>query len=253
MTTPHGEVERPQARRLLARLAVDLTPLREHRDFRRLWIGQTVSFFGGEITYVALPFQVYALTHSTLALGLYALTSLVPLLTLTIVGGAIADAFDRRRLLLFTEVGEALVIAALAVNAALPHPSIAVVFALAVAASCFFSLGAGAMRALTAQLVPEEQLATAQALNALYSTLGAVVGPAAAGLLIKFAGLWGAYAFDAATFAASVWSLWLLPRLVVAEDAERPSLRSIVEGFRFVRGQPVILGFFLVDMNAMVF
>jgi MFS family permease len=249
--------ERPASRRsrrrLLARFAVDVTPLREHRDFRRLWVGQTISFLGGEVTYVALPYQVYALTHSTLALGLYALTSLVPLLTLTILGGAIADAFDRRRLLLFTEIAEAITIAALAANAALPHPSIAVVFALATLASSFFSLGIGAMRALTAQLVPDDQMASAQALSALYATLGAVAGPALAGVLIKVAGLAGAYALDAGTFVASVASLWPLPRLVAAEDAARPGLRSIVEGFRFVRGQPVILGFFLVDMNAMVF
>jgi MFS family permease len=109
------------------------------------------------------------------------------------------------------------------------------------------------MRALTAQLVPPEQLATAQALNAVYSNLGAVVGPAVAGALIRFAGLTGAYALDAATFAASVWSLRLLPSLAPVGAVERANMRSIVEGFRFVRRQPVFLGFFLVDMNAMVF
>jgi MFS family permease len=253
LTAPPARPRRRYARRLLARLAVDVTPLREHRNFRRLWLGQTISFFGGEVTYVALPFQVYQLTHSTLALGLYALTSLVPLLTLTIVGGAIADATDRRRLLLLTEIAEALVIVGLAVNAALPHPSIAVVFVLATVASCCFSLGVGAMRALTTQLVPPEQYATAQALNAVYSNFGAIIGPAVAGVLIKLVGLSAAYALDAATFIGSVAALWGLPKLAPEGVVDRPSLRSIVDGFRFVRGQPVILGFFLVDMNAMVF
>src|SRR5437868_10626894 len=105
----------------MSRLAVDVTPLRKHRGFRRLWLGQAISFVGGEVTIVAMPFQVYALTHSTLALGLFSLTQLVPLLTLTLVGGAFADAFDRRRMLLVTEIAEAVAVAGLAVNAALPH------------------------------------------------------------------------------------------------------------------------------------
>src|ERR1044072_3693695 len=100
-------------------MAIDLGPLRRHRAFRRLVVGQTISTFGTEITAVAAPFQLFELTHSTLQVGLLSLCELVPLLTLTIVGGAIADAIDRRRMLLVTEVLLALVALGFAFNASL--------------------------------------------------------------------------------------------------------------------------------------
>jgi MFS family permease len=200
-----------------------------------------------------MPFQVFELTHSTLALGLFSLTQLVPLLTLTLVGGAIADAFDRRRLLLATEAAEALAVGGLAVNAALPHPSVVACFALATVAGACFSTGVGAMRSLTARLVPPEKLASATALNGVYYGLGGVAGPAVAGLLIKGVGLDWAYALDAGSFVASVLALYGLPGIRPLGDADRPSLRSILDGFGFVRRQKVILGFFVVDTNAMIF
>jgi MFS family permease len=250
---PLPTVERPSWRDLAARLAIDVSPLRDYPDFRRLWIGQAISFVGGEVTFVAMPFQVYALTHSTLWLGLFSLTQLVPLLTLTLVGGAFADAFDRRRMLLVTETIEALAVGGLAVNATLPHPSLLALFALATLAAGCFSTGVGAMRSLPARLVPEEAFATASALDGIYYGLGGVAGPALAGLLIKLAGLPLVYAVDAASFVASFVALWGLPPIPPAADADRPSLRSIAEGFRFLRHQKVILGFFLVDTNAMIF
>lgn len=237
----------------MARIAVDVSPLRELPDFRRLWLGQAISFVGGEVTFVAMPFQVFALTHSTLALGLFSLTQLVPLLTLTLVGGAVADAVDRRRLLLVTEVAEALAVGGLAVNAALPHPSIAVVFVLATVAAACFSSGVGAMRSLTARLVPPYRLAAATALNGVYYGIGGVAGPAVAGLLIEGVGLDWAYGLDAVSFVASVVALYGLPSIAPLGEVDRPSLRSILDGFRFVRRQRVILGFFLVDTNAMIF
>jgi MFS family permease len=248
-----GPGERPGWRASLARLTVDARPLRDFPDFRRLWIGQAISFVGGEVTFVAMPYQVYALTHSTLALGLFSLTQLVPLLTLTLVGGAVADAVDRRRLLLVTEAAEALAVGGLAVNAALPHPSVALLFALATVAAACFSTGVGAMRSLTARLVPEERLAAATALNGVYYGAGGVAGPALAGALIQFLGLTGAYALDAFSFVASLATLWSLPSIAPLQDVDRPSLRSIADGFRFVVHQKVILGFFIVDSCAMVF
>jgi MFS family permease len=244
---------RPGWRTLVGRLAIDVTPLREHADFRRLWIGQAISFVGGEVTLVAMPFQVYRLTHSTLWLGLFSLTSLVPLLTLTLLGGAFADAFDRRRMLLVTETTEALAVGGLAINASLPHPSLAVLFVLAAVAAACFSIGVGAMRSLPARLVPPDVFAKAAALDGIYYGLGGVAGPALAGLLIKLAGLPLVYAFDALTFVASFVALWGLPPIAPHPDADRPSLRSMGEAFRYVRKERTILGFFLVDTNAMIF
>jgi MFS family permease len=212
-----------------------------------------VTFVGSEMALVALPFQIWQLTHSTLALGLFSLTELVPLLTLTLAGGAVADAIDRRRMVLITETLQALGIAGLLVNAALPHPSIALVFVFATIVAGCFSVGVGAMRSIPQRLVPEEVYAQAGALDSIYYGLGGVAGPPLAGVLISVAGLSTVYAVGMASFAATVVALWGLPPLPPHPDADRPGIRSIVEGFRFVSREKVILGFFLVDTNAMVF
>jgi MFS family permease len=141
----------------------------------------------------------------------------------------------------------------LAVNAALPHPQVWALYALDFVGTSVFSFGTPAMRSLLPRIVREEKIVAASALEGLYSNFAAVAGPAAGGLVIAGIGLTGAYLFDVASFAASLASIWLLPKLPAAHDAEAASLRSILDGFRYVRRQPVVLGIFLVDTNAMIF
>jgi MFS family permease len=250
---PLATEERPSWREFAARVTVDVSPLRDYPDYRRLWIGQAVTFLGTEIALVALPFQLYQLTNSTLALGLFSLTALIPLLTLTLVGGAVADAVDRRRLVLITETLQAFALGGLLVNAALPHPSVVALFALATVLMTCFSAGVGAMRSIPQRLLPEEVYAQAGALDSIYYGIGGIVGPALAGVLIGTAGLPVVYAIGTVSFAATVIAIWGLPAMAPHPDADRPSLHSIAQGFRFVVSQKVILGFFLVDTNAMVF
>ena len=238
---------------LLRRLAVDIGPLRRYPAFRRLFIGQTISTFGSEIAAVAAPFQLYKLTHSTLQVGLLSLCELFPLLTLTIVGGAIADAVDRRRMLLVTEVLLALVAGGFALNASLDHPRVWALYVLVTLAMSIYSLGVPGMNTVIPRLVERHELATANAIENIYGSTTNVAGPALGGVLIAVLGLTGAYLLDAATFAASLWSVWRLPPLRPEHDADRPSLRTIVEGFRFAREKRILLGMFLVDSNAMVF
>jgi MFS family permease len=238
---------------LLGRVAIDLTPLRSSPPFRRLFFGQAISFVAGEVTWVAVPYQLFQLTHSTLYVGLLYLTTLVPLLVAPIVGGAVADAVDRRRLLLISEVGFALVSVALAVNASVAQPRVWALFLLDFLGTLVFSFGTPSMRSLLPRIVEQDQLVAANALESLYGNFAAVAGPAAAGLIIAGVGLTGTYLIDVASFGASLASIWLLPPLPAAPEADRPSLQSIVEGFRFVRRQPVVLGIFLVDTNAMIF
>jgi MFS family permease len=237
----------------LRRLAIDLGPLRRYPAFRRLFIGQTVSTFGSEIAAVAAPFQLFQLTHSTLQVGLLSLCELFPFLTLTIVGGAIADAVDRRRLLFVTEILLALVAVGFAANASLEHPRVWAIYVLVTLAMSIFSLGVAGMNSVIPRLVERHELAAANAIENVYGSTTNVAGPALGGVLIAILGLRGAYLLDAGTFAASLWSVWRLPPLPPAHDAERPSLRTIAEGFRFVRGKKVLLGMFLADSNAMVF
>jgi MFS family permease len=237
----------------LRRLAIDLGPLRRYPAFRRLFVGQTVSAFGSEVAAVAAPIQLFDLTHSTLQVGLLSLCELFPLLTLTIVGGAIADAVDRRKLLLVTEVLLAIVALAFAVNASLAHPRVWALYVLVTLAMSIFSLGVAGLNTVIPRLVGPDELAAANAIENVYGSSTNVAGPALGGALIALLNYRGAYLLDAGTFVASLWSVWRLPPLSPAHDAQRPSLRTIAEGFRFVRRKKVLLGMFLVDSNAMVF
>jgi MFS family permease len=239
-------------RGFFARMRVDTSPLR-HRDFRNLWIGQAISTLGGEIGVVAVPYQIYSLTGSTALVGLLGLASLVPLLVVPLVGGAIADAADRRTVLLRTETGMALLAGLFLVNALLPHPQVWALFVLQSVAVAVFSLGRPAMSSLAPRLVPDDEIAAASALDGVYNSLGAVAGPAFGGVLIAAIGLPGAYGVDLATFGASMLAIWLLPAVPPTPDAERPSVRSIVDGFRYIRARPVLLGIFVADTNAMIF
>jgi MFS family permease len=227
--------------------------LRESPAFRRLWIGQTISVIGGELSFVAIPYQVFQLTHSTLAVGLLGFCTLVPLVCVPLVGGTLADAVDRRRLLLQTEVALVLVTVLLAVNAALPHPQVWVLYVLLTLGTTAFSLGTPALRSLLPRIVAEDQIAAASALEGIYGNLAAAAGPILAGVLIASVGLTTTYLIDVGTFAASLVALWLLPPLPPAEGAARASVHAMVEGFRYVWGRPILLGIFLVDTNAMIF
>ena len=199
-----------------------------------------------------MPIQLFELTHSTLQVGLLYLSTLGPLLVAPIVGGAVADAVDRRTMLLIAEGGFALVSVALAVNASLPNPHVWALYALDFAGTAVFSFGTPALRSLLPRIVREEKILAASSLDSLASNFNAVAGPAAGGLVIAALGFTGTYLLDVASFSASLVSIWLLPKLP-AHDAEAASLRSIVDGFRFLRTQPVVLGIFLVDTNAMIF
>ena len=205
---------------LIRRLAIDLGPLRRYPAFRRLFVGQTISTFGSEVAAVAAPFQLYQLTHSTLQVGLLSLCELFPLLTLTILGGAIADAVDRRRLLLVTEVLLALVALGFAFNASLDEPRVWAIYVLVTLAMSVFSLGVAGMNTVIPRLVESHELATANAIENVYGSTTNVAGPALGGLLIAVLGLKGAYLLDAATFTASLWSVWRLPALAPAHVAD---------------------------------
>jgi MFS family permease len=234
------------------RLHVDARPLRR-RDFRNLWLGQMVSTVGAAIATVAVPFQVYAFTHSTALVGLLGLASLVPLLVVPLVGGAFADALDRRTVVLCTETGLALVALLFLANALLAHPQVWALFVLQSLSVAVYSFGRPALGALAPRLVPDEELAAANSLFSVYNSLANVAGPAVGGLIIAAAGVRWTFAIDAATYAASIFVIWLLPRLPPLQEVERPSLAAIVDGFRFLKGRQALIGIFAIDTNAMVF
>lgn len=190
----------PRWRALFAAVTLDLTPLRTSTDFRVLYVGQFVATFGVALSYVTIPWQMYQLTHSTLRVGLLGVAEFIPMVLLAFVGGALADAFDRRRLILAAETGLALCCAALLFNSCLAHPHVWVLFAIS-------SLGAGltaihrpALEAITPQLVPADQLPAVSALSALRYSFNFIIGPALAGLI---ATSWGPASSSESTWPAT--------------------------------------------------
>jgi MFS family permease len=239
--------------RLLGSVAVDFGLLRRRRDFRLLFTSQLVSLAGSMLTFVAVPFQVYALTGSSLAVGLLGVAEFAPILVLALVGGALADAFDRRRLVQLSEAGSALVAAVLVVNAALPHPRLWVLFAAAAAMAALTALRRPPMDALMPRLVERDELKAALALDWAMTDTGSIAGPALGGVLIAVAGLSATYAVDLATFAASLVALSAMRTAPAAADAEPPSVGAVLEGVRYAASRQELVGTYLVDMNAMFF
>ncbi len=240
-------------RRLAALATIDAGPLRRHHDFRLLFIGQLVSFFGSMITYVALPYQVYRLTNSSLAVGLLGLAELGPLLLFAFLGGALADANDRRRMVQLTELAFAVMSGLLVVNALLPRPQLWALYAVAAVMAGLDALQRPSLDALLPRLVERDELTAAGALSSLRGSVGMIVGPALGGLLVATIGLPGAYGVDIATFAASLIALRLMRAVPPPPDAERPSLRRVVEGLRYARSRPELVGTYVVDIVAMFF
>lgn len=232
-------------------LLPDLAPWRSSRDFRLMWCAGLITSFGSFLTFVALPVQIKTLTGSTLAVGALGAVELVPLVVFGLYGGALADALDRRKLILWTEAALGLMSALLLANTLLPRPLLWPLYVVAALTSALGGLQRPALDAIVPRIVPHDQLTAAASLNALRWQLGAIAAPALAGVLIAYAGLRWAYAIDALTFVVSLLlGLGLRPS-PPSHDAERPSLRSIGEGARYAWSRKELLGTYVVDIAAM--
>jgi predicted MFS family arabinose efflux permease len=236
------------------RVAVDLTVLRESRDLRLVVIGEAISGLGTQAALVAIPYQVYVLTHSAALVGLLGVVELGPLVAASLLGGAAADRVDRRRVLLLAQVVVALVAGALALAAALGPPPVWVVFLLAGALA-----GASAIDNVTRAAVVPTLAGPLRLRPALSITFGlnqvcAVVGPGIGGLLIAAWGVGSAYAVETAGFLITLAITALLKPMPAQSDEEHPPvLRSIAEGLRFVRRNRALVGSFAIDLAAMTF
>ncbi|HEY7137778.1 MAG TPA: MFS transporter [Acidimicrobiia bacterium] len=237
-------------------LAIDLTPLRTSRDFRLLWLGEIVSETGSQFTLVALYIQVYALTHSSLAVGAIGVVQLVPLLIVSIFGSPLIDRVDRRRLLLVSQFVAAGGSALLWIGAAAGHPPLALIYTAAAIVGGVSGFALSTRSAMTPTLVPERMLSQALALNQAMWNTALIAGPAIGGILIAQVGLSSAYAVDTCSFAATIVAAFMMaPRPpVMREDAEQVSgLRAVGEGFRYLRGRQILQCTFAVDLIAMIF
>jgi MFS transporter, ENTS family, enterobactin (siderophore) exporter len=237
----------------IGQIAIDVAPLRESRDYRRLFFGRFVSMGGSAVATTSANWQVYGLTHSSLAVGLLTLTASVGMFIGLLAGGMLADRHDRRSVLMAVLLPEAALALLLMVNSLLGHPQLWPLFALTFGIGMLSGLSSPASTAATPALVGEHRLAAAAALNATAGQLGQLGGPALAGLLIAGPGVAACYAIDAACFVVYALALTTMRPLPPVTRAERPGLRSLAAGFKYVRHNGVVGGMLLVDTNAMIF
>ncbi len=236
---------------------LDLAPLRDNLAFRRLFASQFISGLGTMVSYVAVPWQLYELTHSNAQVGLLGLVQLLPVIVCGLLGGAVADRLDRKRLLMTSEALMALCLAGLLGNALSGAPSVLAIYALVAVLQGASGFHRPALEALTQKLARPEEFAAVAALSSVRGTVGMVAGPALAGVLLARWGAVGAYLFDFCTFLAALFFLARIPReAIVTMDAssERSHLLAdLAEGLRFAWSRPELMGTYLIDIVAMAF
>ncbi len=236
------------------RVFIDVGPLRRSKDFRYLYFGEMVSLIGSGLTTVAVPYQLYSLTGSSLQVGLASLAQLVPLIACSFVGGAIVDTYDRRRVLLVAEVALAACSAALALNSTVgAKPAVWPLYVFSAASAGLSGVESPTRVAAAASILDRSDLTKMSALfQALFQT-SSVVGPFLAGIVIASAGLGAAYWADVASFGAAFAGAWLLRPLPPAHQVTALGLKAVKEGLRFLRRDPTLQTVYLIDLVAMVF
>jgi MFS family permease len=235
------------------RLLVDVQPLRDSRQFRLLYVGEMLSFVGTQVTVVAVPIQVYRLTGSSFAVGMVGFAGVIPLLLCSLLGGALADAMDRRRLLLVTQALMALTAVGLAINASVASPHLWALYVLPAITAGLSGIDAPTRAASVPGLVGDAQVPSANALMQIIMQVGQVLGPAVAGLLIAQVDLAAAFWVDVATFGAAIIALLLMKPMPPIGGTTKAGVKSIAEGLRYLKGRQALQGTFVIDINAMVF
>ncbi|GAC68290.1 MFS transporter [Gordonia soli] len=240
----------------MARLLADTTPLR-NVYFRRLWIANIVTVIGAQLTVVAVPAQIYQITGSSAYVGLTGIFGLVPLVIFGLWGGALADVFDRRVILIITTVGLILCSAAFWLQSALGVGNVWLLLGLFSAQQAFFAVNQPTRTAVLPRLLPLTELPAANSLNMTVMQAGAIAGPLAGGALIPVLGYSLLYLVDTVCLFATLWAVIALPRLRPDRDPDQPrpvaGLRSVIDGFVYLRHHKVLMASFLVDLIAMIF
>lgn len=234
------------------RLFADTTPLR-NPDFRRLWLAGIPTVIGANLTIFAVPVQIYALTGSSAYVGLSGLFALVPLVVFGLLGGAWADAMDRRKLLIIASCGLAAASLLLWVQAVLGG-DVWVVLSLLAVQQGFYAVNSPTRAAAIPRLVAGGDLPAANSLNMTVMQFGAIVGPLLAGLLLGWVDLPTLYLVDAVTCVFPIWATFRLAPMPPAgsTDGSRFGVAAVLDGFRYLAGNTVVLMSFVVDLIAMV-
>lgn len=235
----------------MARLAMDLSPLKKYRDFRLIFTAGLFSYFGSMITFVALPFQVKELTNSFWAVGLIGMVEIIPLTIFGLYGGVLADHVDRKKMIWFTEFGTLIATLVLLLNARRENPSVILLFVIAAIFAALSGLKRPSQEAILPRLVSHDDLPSASALMSLRWQFGGIVGPSVGGLLVATYGASAGYLVDCLTFAISLSLLARIKSVPPLITRTAPSIQSLVEGIRYAFSRKDLLGTYFVDLAAM--
>ena len=239
--------------RLARRLLLDTTPLRRDREYRLLLLGQFVGGSGGQVSRLVLPFQVYVLTGTPLAIAALTAVQLAAIVVCSPLAGAVADTTDRRRILVLTRMAGVAAAIGLAVLAAIPGTPLAAILMVAFFDAAADAVQAPASTSAVPRLVPAERFPAALALNQLVGTSASIIGPAVGGILLATVGAAGAYAVDATAGVAAATAFLAMHPMPPLGEATRPGLSAIREGLRYAADRRVILSTFVIDLEAMIF
>ncbi|GAA4669395.1 MFS transporter [Frondihabitans cladoniiphilus] len=234
-------------------LLVDLTPLRSSPPFARLWFGSSISGIGSQLTLVAVGLQIYDITHSTFAVALVGVVSLLPMIVAGLYGGMLADAFDRRLVAILAAVVAWLATAAIVTQAFLGLENTVLLYALSTISAVAATIIATSRAAIIPRLLPTELLPAASALNGISIGIQLTLGPALAGVLVAAVGFPATYTVDLVLFAAAFLGIFSLPAIKPEGETQRPGLESLLFGMRFLKKSPNIRMTFIVDIIAMTF
>jgi MFS family permease len=235
----------------MARLAMDLSPLKKYRDFRLIFTAGLFSYFGSMITFVALPFQVKELTNSFWAVGLIGIVEIIPLTIFGLYGGVLADHVDRKKMIWLTEFGTLIATLILFFNARRENPSVILLFVIAAIFAALSGLKRPSQEAILPRLVNHDDLPSASALMSLRWQFGGIVGPSVGGLLVASYGASAGYLVDCLTFAISLSLLAQIKSVPPLIARTAPSIQSLVEGLRYAFSRKDLLGTYFVDLAAM--
>lgn len=234
-------------------MLLDLSPLRASRDYRLLFFGQLVSFFGSMMTFIVVPWQMYQLTQSSAMVGYIYLAEFIPMVVLAFVGGALADFLDKRKMLRYTEVGQTAVTAILLGNSLLPQPQIWVLFVAVALHAGLAAIQRPAFESFIQKVIPAEMMSAVMALNSIRFSIGMIVGPAVAGVIATQLSPSVAYGIDFLTFAASLIAVFMLRSVPSPENAERPSFAGIKKAWKYAFSRQELVGTYFIDIAAMFF
>ncbi len=236
---------------MLGRVLVDVAPLRL-AVFRRLFVGRVFSGFGSQMALVAVMYQVWQTTGSTIWTGAVGLAQAVPIIVFGLFAGSLVDRVDRRRFYLFMLAGQTACSVLLAVQGFFGHLPVVWLLLLVALQSCFVAGGGPASRTFLPRLLPREQLAAGLALDRIGFQGAMLLGPALGGLLLGVVGVGGCYLVDAVTFLIAFYGAFGLPSMVPEGELSRPGVRGVVDGLVFLVREPVVRGALLTDLAAVV-